>query len=152
MTSATLVIGFGNSLRTDDGVGRLAAERLAADPRLAGATVIGCHQLTPELALDVSRADLVVFVDASADASPGELTIEPVSRRLTDQAHTSHHLGPSTLVALAAELFGRSPRALQASVGVASTEVGQGLSPRIAAAMPQLVDAIAEIVAEADRA
>ena len=32
-----LVVGYGNSLRGDDGLGWHAALRLAADPRLAGA-------------------------------------------------------------------------------------------------------------------
>ena len=73
MTGDVLVIGYGNTLRTDDGVGRLAAERLADDPRLDGVRVIGRHQLTPELALDVSQAALVVFVDASQSPSGGHV-------------------------------------------------------------------------------
>ena len=60
-----LVIGYGNPLRGDDGAGWKAAELLAEDPRLAGAVVLARHQLTPELADDVSRASLVVLVDAS---------------------------------------------------------------------------------------
>ena len=51
-----LVIGYGNALRTDDGFGWHAAGRLAADPRLDGAEILQLHQLTPELALDISRA------------------------------------------------------------------------------------------------
>ena len=34
--AASLVIGYGNPLRSDDGVGWHVAERLADDPRLAG--------------------------------------------------------------------------------------------------------------------
>ena len=54
MTDGVLVVGYGNALRTDDGVGWHAAERLADDPRLADATVIAVHQLTP----DCPSADL----------------------------------------------------------------------------------------------
>ena len=54
-----LVIGYGNPLRGDDGFGCSAAGLLAADPRLDGATVLGRHQLTPELATDIAGASLV---------------------------------------------------------------------------------------------
>src|SRR5919198_4121190 len=72
-----LVVGYGSSLRGDDGLGWHAAALLAADPRLAGAEVLARHQLTPELAEDVSRAALVVLVDARADGggAPGEVAV-----------------------------------------------------------------------------
>jgi hydrogenase maturation protease len=71
--AGVLVVGYGNSLRGDDGVGWHAAGRLAADPRLAGARVLARHQLTPELAVDVAQASLVVLVDAVAGAEPREI-------------------------------------------------------------------------------
>ena len=73
-----LVIGYGNSLRGDDGVGPRVAELAAADPRLAGAVVAAHHQLTPELALDMSAARLVVLVDATTDAAPGVVAVRRV--------------------------------------------------------------------------
>ena len=36
MTPAILVIGYGNVLRSDDGIGWHVAERLAEDPRFDG--------------------------------------------------------------------------------------------------------------------
>ncbi len=62
MTRGVLVVGYGSTLRTDDGVGRAAAQRLVTDPRLDGATVIACHQLAPELALDLSQAAFAVLI------------------------------------------------------------------------------------------
>ena len=73
-----LVIGYGNSLRTDDGVGPRVAELVAADPRLAGAVVVACHQLTPELALDMSAARLIVLVDATTEVAPGVVVVRRV--------------------------------------------------------------------------
>src|SRR2546421_12899232 len=67
-----LVIGYGNPLRTDDGVGWQVAQQLATD--LADdVDVIGTHQLTPELAEPISRAGLVVFVDAGVGGEPGHV-------------------------------------------------------------------------------
>ena len=87
MTDAgVLVVGYGNSLRGDDGIGWHAARLLTDDPRLAGARVLACHQLVPELAVDVSRAALVVLVDAAADGDPGAVSVRRVQPRRTDPA------------------------------------------------------------------
>jgi len=146
--NGALVVGFGNGLRTDDGAGRDAAERLARDPRLGGATVIGRHQLTPELAFDVSRAAFVVFVDASRGPAPGTIVIERVESGGGSASRWSHHVTPAGLVALARELYGREPVAFAVSVGAESTEVGDRLTATMERAMPGLVDAVARLVAE----
>ena len=148
MTEGVLVIGYGNAMRTDDGLGRHAAERLAHDPRLAGATVIACHQLTPELALDVSRAALVVFVDASHDRPAGTFTIERMERTGRGDSGWSHQFSPSSLIALTGELYGPSPDVYLVSVGVESLQLGDRLSPVVEAALPRLVDAVAKLVAD----
>ena len=69
--TALLVIGYGNALRTDDGVGWHAARLLAGDPRLADVVVVAEHQLAPELAFDLSLASLVVLLDASTETPAG---------------------------------------------------------------------------------
>ncbi len=146
MSRAVLAIGYGNVLRADDGIGWHAAERLAQDPRLAGVTVFGRHQLTPELALDVSRASLVVFVDADHGPPAGTFTIEWMKRTASKGPGWSHILSPSSLVELARELYGRAPEAIVVRVGVQSVEVGDRLSPIVEEAMPRLVDAVAELI------
>jgi len=45
-----LVIGYGNTLRGDDGLGQRAAEALAQRALPDGVEVLSCHQLTIELA------------------------------------------------------------------------------------------------------
>lgn len=141
-----LVVGFGSLLRTDDGVGRRIADRLADDPRMRTATVIGCHQLTPDLALDISRATSVVMIDASPGTSAGTFTIEPLAPGDDHAGAWSHHLSPAALVALAVELYGRAPSVALVRVGVASLEVGDGLSPVVEAALPGIVDAVAALI------
>ena len=97
MTERALVIGFGNTLRSDDGVGRYAAERLATDGRLTGATVIAVHQLAPELAIEVARADLLVLVDAGRGPAPGTFTVDRLERSDGPPARWSHQFGPARL-------------------------------------------------------
>jgi hydrogenase maturation protease len=147
MTDGVLVVGYGNALRTDDGLGWHAADRLADDPRLAGVTVLQRHQLMPELALDVSAAALVVLVDASHVPPPGTFTVTQVERASDAATTWSHQLSPPTLLALAHELYGRAPDVFLVSAGVESLELGDRLSPVVEAALPRVVDAVAKLVA-----
>ena len=149
-TGGVLVVGYGNGLRSDDGVGPAVAARLAGDPRLAGADVRAAHQLTPELALDASRVSLLVLVDASADAPAGEVVVtrlDPEAVAGEAGGAMTHHLDPAGLVGLARELWGVAPPVVVVSVGAASLEVGEWLTPAVEASVPRAVDAVAAIVA-----
>jgi len=142
VTQGVLVVGYGNALRADDGLGWHVAERLADDPRLTG--------VTPELALDISEATLVVLVDASHGPAAGTITVERLEPAIdtgTSGTTWSHHLTPATLIALARELYGRAPDVFVVGCGVASVEMGDELSPEVRDALPRVVDAVAELVA-----
>ena len=58
----------------------------------------------------------------------------------------SHHVSPTTLVAIARELYGRAYEVYVVSCGVQSLDIGDR-SPVVEQALPQMVDAIAELVA-----
>ena len=142
-----LVVGYGNPLRSDDGLGWHAAERLARDPRLAGTDVRWQHQLTPELAYDFSRVRLVVLIDVSVEQAPGEISV----RRLDDtsakvEATSTHHTDPAALVALARDLWGAAPEVFIVGVGAESLEVGESLTPTVEAAIPGIADIVVRIV------
>lgn len=150
MTDGALVVGYGNALRTDDGLGWHAAQRLGEDPRLAGVTILQRHQLVPELALDISAADLVVFIDASTSLAPGEVSVEVVEPR-EGVGGTSHHVTPCTLMALSRQLYGRvAPQVFVVSCGVQSVAMGERLSSAVEAALPRVVDVVVGLVAASD--
>jgi len=150
------VIGYGNTLRRDDGVGWHAARRLAGDPRLARARVVAEHQLAPELAYDMSTAGLVILVDASTATPAGTISVRQLAAPEASGAGasgagpgaTSHHVTPEVLLALARELYGTAPAAVAVSVGVADMGPGEGLSPLVAAVVPVVADTVARLVAE----
>ena len=147
-----LVIGYGNELAGDDGVGRLIAEQLASDPRLAGAEVLSERQLMPELALDASRATTLILIDANRRSQPGELTVRPLVPSHGHSAAWSHHMTPAAMLALANELYHATPTAFVVSVGVESLELGDEVSPAVRSAVPRAVEAVARIVADQQRA
>ena len=67
----TLIIGIGNPLRGDDGLGWDVAGELSSELRRDDVQVLATHQLTPELSDLVSRAELVLFIDATRSEDPG---------------------------------------------------------------------------------
>jgi hydrogenase maturation protease len=146
-----LVIGYGSTLRRDDGVGVRAAEILADDARLAGADVLAVHQLTPELALDIGAASLVVLIDADVTAQPGSVSMRRLSTvhvvtGTPEPGASSHHVGAAELMALARELTGHAPEGVAVAVGVEDLGMGDGLSPAVEAALPDIVDLVAGLV------
>ena len=150
--AGVLVVGYGNVLRGDDGLGPRIVELLAQDPRFARATLVPAHQLAPELALDMSAASLVIFVDARTGDVPGAVSARHVDPAGAGGSASSHHLEPADLVALALELYGAAPAAFAVSVGAAALDVGDRLSPAVERALPDAVEAIARIVAGHDDA
>src|SRR5512137_149559 len=117
-----LVIGYGNELRSDDGVGPKVAAAIAG-MQLPGVHAIACHQLTPELAEPIASARAAIFVDAAHDPieSVQVRTIEP-SATAQVSAHAS---GPQSLLALARELFGRCPPAWMITVPAMVFDFGE---------------------------
>ena len=78
-----LVIGYGNTLRSDDGAGQRVAEKIG-QWELPGVGALAVHQLTPELAENIAQADAVIFVDAVATNSenPVSVKIQPLLQKM----------------------------------------------------------------------
>ena len=125
---SVLVIGYGNTLRGDDGVGYRIAETVAAWG-LAGVRSLPCHQLTPELAIDIAQSQRVLFVDALV-VSPMSTPIPCLEQLLIDvQVQTSgHSSNPRSLLAIAQALYQKTPQASWLLVPVLNVEFGEILS------------------------
>jgi hydrogenase maturation protease len=123
----TLIIGYGNSLRGDDGIGPLAAERLReriSDPQVE---ILALHQLTPELMEPISRAGRVFFIDAALGPNPGQIDERPVHPDAAPRSFT-HHATPEGLLAGARALYGAAPPAVLITITAAGFEVGTAIS------------------------
>ncbi len=137
--SAVLVIGYGNPLRGDDGIGFYVAqaldERFRAEPDVE---VIAAQELTPEMAEDVARTEMVLFVDAAAAGEPG--TIQH-ARVLPDTAPGgfTHLLTPSSLLSAAGELYGDAPSAMSLTLAGWSFAMGERLSRPAKLRLPELL-------------
>jgi hydrogenase maturation protease len=122
-----LVIGYGNTLRSDDGAGVRVAEAIAAC-HPPGVTALAVHQLTPEIAERLAGAERAVFVDARWAEAGRDIAISPLepSSSIRPAGHTSD---PRSLLALARSLYGEAPRAWLITVPAVDFSLGEDLSP-----------------------
>ena len=121
-----LVIGYGNTLRSDDSVGPRVAEEIEA-LGLPGVQALSCNLLTPELAETISQARRVVFVDASVQPV-AEVELRKLLPAQSSQIF-AHAADPRTLLAMARDLFGRAPDAWCLNIPVETLDIGEELSP-----------------------
>jgi hydrogenase maturation protease len=158
----TLVAGFGNLYRRDDGVARVVVNALRErmgrpplDPMDDGFADLGhpidtvvLHQLVPELSEELKDYELVVFVDAHVDTIPEPLHEErlEVTYRTPFVYHQTH---PSTVLALTHQIHGRAPEAILISLLGHDFDFGEGLSEETAALVEPAVNRILELASPA---
>ena len=121
-----LVIGYGNTLRGDDGVGPRVVEAIE-ELHLPGVRTLICQQLSPEHAGPVSQARTVIFVDAAVDA-PREVQWRKLEPNESSQLMT-HAADPRTLLALARDVFGHAPPAWWLTIPAVKLGFSEELSP-----------------------
>jgi len=134
-----LVIGYGNTLRGDDGVGPRVAEAIG-NLQLPGVRTLICPLLTPELADPVSRAGKVIFVDAAVDA-PKEVQWRKLEPNETLQL-MAHAADPHTLLALARDVFGRAPEAWWLTIPAVDLGFSEEFSPAVQRGFDEAVEKI----------
>ena len=150
-----LIISYGNPLRSDDGLAWRVADALEAKFSPPDVEILRLHQLTPELAERVSRAQAVIFIDAaSADGGerrPGEVRIKEIHAEEAGpsvESQFSHHFTPAVVVAMAARLYGASAHAFSATLTGQDFGHGESLSAAVHDSLPDFVARIESLVRE----
>lgn len=137
----TLVLGIGNVLLGDEGVGVEVARRLLAEPLPPGVEVIDGGTGSFVLLEPMRRAGRVVLVDAALDATPPGTVrrLTPRFSRDYPRSLTAHDIGLKDLLD-AFHLLGNPPEVVLFAVSVRPPgEPSIGLGPEVAAAVPGLV-------------
>jgi hydrogenase maturation protease len=151
----TLVLGFGNVYRRDDGVAFVVLNALRArlgrplleidddgfDDLGHEIDTILLHQLVPELAETASAYEQLIFVDAHVSGIEDPVREERLEVCFRS-ATVSHQLHPCTLLALVEQLRGDAPRGVLISVRGHDFDFGEGLSEETAALVPEAVERI----------
>lgn len=154
MEARTVVVGLGNPLRGDDGVGVAVARRLAArTPAPRGVDVVECATGGLRLAERLVGYRRAIVVDALA---PGVAEAGRVVRLRPDEAFRAAHAAsthdadlPTAIAALACAGEPVPRDVTVVGVGVATTDVfEERLSPAVDAAADAVVDALVAQLAE----
>jgi hydrogenase maturation protease len=141
----TLVLGWGNPGRRDDGLGPALAAAVEA-MAVAGVTAESGYQLQVEDAAELARYERVLFVDAErgGDAPFRLRRLEPTRSGI---GFTSHSVSPGRLLALSRDLFGAEPEAWLLGIrGYDFDSFGEGLSTRAAANLAAAADFVRDAV------
>lgn len=147
----TLVLGIGNTLLTDEGVGVHVLGRLEAEDLPGDVELLDGGTLSFTLAGPIEEADALVVVDAAnLQAAPGTLQVfegEAMDAFLVGNRKSSvHEVGLTDLRAIAL-LAGHWPdrRALVA-IQPGTVDWGETPTPAVAAAIPLAVGAVRGLI------
>ncbi len=151
MDDLALVLGLGNPLRGDDGVGCRLVEELMRRELPPGVQVLDGGTAGLGL-LDLLKGwERVVVIDAAdIGREPGRFVrFTPDRARLVEamDPFSLHHAGLGEVLALADALGRTLPEMVIFGVQPAEVGWGEGLSPAVETALPALADAVFEEIA-----
>lgn len=122
-----LVIGFGNELRCDDGIGpRVAHEIESRDwPEVK---TLAVQQLTPELARELAKVRQAIFIDARVPPNETDIEVRQVhpGSGVSTMTHCSN---PAQLLGMTKWLYGRTPETWMITAAGENFDLGEKLSP-----------------------
>lgn len=142
MVNKTLIVGYGNVDRQDDGIAwhvlaglhQKLGRQTPAEPE-DGFEFTGSNpefmyalQLSPEMAETVAEFESVCFVDAHTANISADLQVLPLQAEFQNSPFT-HHMTPETLLSFCRTLYGRSPDAILVSVRGFEFGFSRSLSP-----------------------
>lgn len=147
VNQSTLVIGYGNSLRRDDGIG-LKVATTVAELELTGVSAKTVHQLTPELAATLTEFERVIFVDAAVNCET--VTLEAIQPEATQAQQMGHFCDARSLLVLSQLLYNHNPQAWLITIPVADLNFGEVFSPVAEKGAAEALKIIEELLTETE--
>lgn len=152
----TLLIGYGNPDRQDDGIAwhilqaiaikmglnapRSYEDEFPENERMDFAYYL---QLTPEMAEDISRYQKVCFVDAHTGDIPVDVQLVEVESEFQRSPFT-HHLTPQSLLSMCETLYNTRPKAALLSARGFRFGFARELSAESQALLPEALSLISQ--------
>ena len=145
-----LVVGYGNTLRGDDGLGPFIVEGLQDVAAVCEGDVqtVVLPQLDVTLASGMNDVTLVIFVDAREDADKESVKVQRVFPAIAplNLRHTSHALGIPDLLRMALDWFGSRPACYAVMPKGYDFSLSENISPNAQRAARQARKKIVEII------
>ncbi|MBN1526299.1 MAG: hydrogenase maturation protease [Candidatus Omnitrophica bacterium] len=135
MANRIAVVGIGNTLRRDDGIGVTVLGSLLSLYKRERIDYLDFGSASFDLLNRMSSYDAMLVIDGiEASLEPGELKIarlEDITYDLKEAVTSTHGFGFSTLLELYKKL-GAKTRVYIAGIQVADTSYGEGFTPQLA--------------------
>jgi hydrogenase maturation protease len=140
----TLVLGVGNVLRKDDGIGIAVIDRLRESGAPAGVRILDGGTAGIDLLPYLEGLDRLIIVDALfAEGKPGEVKVFSGDDLRDRDVFLSGHYGRlSDMLDMAAALWKRPETSVIGIVPLDCESYEMGLSPEVEDAIPRALDAI----------
>lgn len=103
-TASVCIIGVGNPIRSDDGLGPYICS-LVDDRKFPGVCTLQLHQLHTDIIEDLFSYDHIVVVDASVEGE--DVAFSTPARDKALAGASSHHMNVVMLDALAQTVYGK---------------------------------------------
>ncbi len=131
MKQKALVVGIGNQLRQDDGLGPYCVDlmketRSRVKDKLVDYLVV--HQLDVIHSEIFAKYQFIIFIDADAQKGPDPFRVEEITPEPKSRAFTTHIGSSSDILSLTKSLYGVVPKAYLVAVRGSSFEAGDSLS------------------------
>ncbi|MEA2008917.1 MAG: hydrogenase maturation protease [Chloroflexota bacterium] len=141
---ATLIVGLGNPLRGDDGVGPRVVEELLRREIPSHVEVLDAGSGGLDLLHILKGRELAVVVDsARLGEDPGQfIRFTPSQVELAPRSFNPHHASLAEVMTLARALGQPLPRIVVFGIQAAKLDWGEGLSPAVENTIPKLIAAI----------
>jgi hydrogenase maturation protease len=148
-----LVLGIGNYLMGDEGVGVHVVRALEAEGLPPGVTLVDGGTGGFHLLEYLQTHDPIVMIDATMDDRPAGTVSVVIPKYPTDYPRTltAHEFGLKDLIDAAA-ITGAQPTVHLVTVSIEQmTPMYVELSPAVAAAVPKVIETVRRLIAELDR-
>lgn len=149
MSKTSMVIGYGNELLGDDAIGNRIANAIESW-HLLTVKSLAVHQLTPELAENLAKTDLAIFVDACINSEPLDIQVKSLLPD-TSNAVNGHIGDPRSLLALTESLYGHCPPAWLVTVPGFNFEISDRISPSAEKGMAIALIKIIQLLPKCDK-
>lgn len=147
MRERVVIVGYGNELRKDDGLGPRVARALAEQQ--PGMHCLAIPQLTPDLCPLLAKVDMAIFIDAVNDPDAAAVTVDRLGMTSDDDLH-SHVSDPTSLLVLAEVFYGRRPDAWLVKIPGADFDLGDELSDKGSAMERCALRKVLELITKSD--
>ena len=121
------LIGIGNVLRGDDGLGNYIVEKIE-QLHIKNVRTIIVHQLHVELLEELKDFDSIIFVDASLKSD--EFIFEEIKSNSSAPLSSSHRINAEMFVQLARKLYQSNTRFYSCAIKGYDFDMGENLSPQ----------------------